>query len=317
MSDDSLDLKACEAILRRGSKSFHFASRLLPARLRGPTAAVYSFCRVTDTLIDADGASERDLAAVVRRLDRIYEGRPEDDPADRAFAEVVHRFDIPRAIPDALIEGYAWDLEGRTYERLPDVYAYCVRVGSTVGLMMSLLMEVRAPETLARAADLGIAMQLTNIARDVGEDAERERVYLPLAWLEDVAIAEWLRHPEATPAVRQAVRRLLAAADAAYFRAGSGIEELPSDCRLAIRAALLIYEDIGTEIRSADYDSVTRRAYTSLPRKVTLLYRAVRPAVSRGFLDPSLHGAHDGPLPGPEYGDLISAIAAGQVSPTA
>ena len=307
MSDGSTDLKACEAILRRGSRSFHFASRLLPARLRGPTAAVYAFCRVTDTFVDAEGASQKDLADVVRRLDRIYEGRPADDPVDRAFAEVVDRFDIPRTIPDALVEGYAWDLEGRSYEVLPDVYAYCVRVGSTVGLMMCLVMEVRGPATLARAADLGVAMQLTNIARDVGEDARRGRVYLPRSWLPGLPIEEWMRAPRPTPIVREAVRRLLAAADGTYVRAGSGIEDLPADCRLAIRAALLIYEDIGTQIRDHGYDSVTRRAYTSLARKVTLLYRAARPA-GRRMPDPSLHGGHGDALPSSEYDGLIASI---------
>lgn len=310
MKSDSADLRTCEAILKRGSKSFHFAARLLPARLRGPTAAMYSFCRVTDSLIDAEDASDRDLQAVVRRLDLIYEDRPDDDPVDRAFAEVVHRYTIPRAIPDALVEGYAWDLNGRTYDSIQDVYAYCVRVGASVGLMMSLLMEVRAPETLARAADLGVAMQLTNIARDVGEDAAQSRLYLPRSWLGDLAIDEWFRSPVANPTIRNAVQRLLACADATYERAGAGIEQLPSDSRLAIRAALLIYEDIGTEIRAAGYDSVSRRAFTSLPRKLTLLYRAARPLGSSTRLpDPSVHGEHSDVLPGPEYAHLIESVA--------
>lgn len=310
MSSESADLRTCEAILKRGSKSFHFASRLLPSRLRGPTAAVYSFCRVTDTVVDAEGASARDLQAVVDRLDRIYEGRPGDDPVDRAFAEVVQRYRIPRAIPDALVEGYEWDLNERTYDSLQDVYAYCVRVGSTVGLMMSLLMEVRSPVTLARAADLGVAMQLTNIARDVGEDAARNRLYLPQSWLGELAIEEWFKNPVANRPIREAVQRLLASADAIYVQAGAGIEQLPADSRLAIRAALLIYEDIGTEIRAAGYDSVSQRAFTSLPRKLTLLYRAARPVGSRVRLpDPSLHGEHAGVLPGPEYAHLIESTA--------
>jgi len=310
VSSESADLRACESILKRGSKSFHFASRLLPSRLRGPTAAVYSFCRVTDTLVDAEGASNKDLQAVVDRLDQIYAGRPGDDPVDRAFAEVVGRYGIPRAIPDALVEGYEWDLNERTYDSLQEVYAYCVRVGATVGLMMSLLMDIRSPATLARAADLGVAMQLTNIARDVGEDAARNRLYLPRSWLGDLAIKEWLRSPVANPPIRGAVRRLLASADAIYVRAGAGIEQLPADSRLAIRAALLIYEDIGTEIRAAGYDSVSQRAFTSLPRKLTLLYRAARPLGSSARLpDPSLHGEHVGVLPGPEYAHLIESTA--------
>ena len=105
------------------------------------------------------------------RLDQIYAGKPSDDPTDRAFADVVHRFAIPRAVPDALIEGFAWDAEGRHYQSLSDVTAYGVRVAGTVGVMMSLIMGERRPDALARAIDLGVAMQFSNIARDVEEDA--------------------------------------------------------------------------------------------------------------------------------------------------
>jgi phytoene synthase len=313
---DTSDLVACEQILKEGSKSFHFASRLLPARLRGPTAAMYSFCRITDSIVDADGASTRDLESLVARLDGIYAGEPADEPVDRAFSKVVSRYGIPRAIPDALLEGFEWDLGARDYGDLPELYEYCVRVGSTVGLMMSLLMDVRSADTLARAADLGVAMQLTNIARDVGEDAGRGRFYLPRDWIggSDDEIEAWLRSPVPSDSMREGVRRLLACADAVYARAGSGIEWLPADCRLAIRSALLMYENIGTEIRRAGYDSVTRRAYTSLPRKLTLLYRAARPSRSSTRLpDQSVHGKHEGPYPGPEYERLVEA-AAGSMS---
>jgi len=176
--------------------------------------------------------------------------------------------------------------------------------------MMSLLMEVRSSEALVRAADLGVAMQLTNIARDVGEDAERGRIYLPRDWLGGSSgdSEAWLARPIPSDSIREGTRRMLACADAVYGRAAEGIRSLPTDCRLAIRAALLIYEDIGTEIRENGYDSVTRRAFTSLPRKLTLLYRAVRPSTSGLRLpDPSLHGAHEGPMPGPEYAELVAA----------
>ena len=109
-------------------------------------------------------------------------------PADRALADIVHRYAIPRALPEALLEGLEWDARAQRYEDLDALCAYAARVAGSVGAIMSVLMGVRAPEVVARACDLGIAMQLTNIARDVGEDARRGRVYLPLQWLRSAGI---------------------------------------------------------------------------------------------------------------------------------
>jgi phytoene synthase len=104
-----------------------------------------------------------------------YEGRPFDAPADRAFAAIIEQFEMPRALPEALLEGLAWDATERRYEALEELYGYSARVASAVGAMMCVLMGVRDENALARACDLGVAMQLTNIARDVGEDARERR----------------------------------------------------------------------------------------------------------------------------------------------
>jgi phytoene synthase len=147
--------------------------------VRDSATALYAFCRLADDAIDEGdtetGARTRALATLAQRLDAAYTGRPHDDPADRAFAQIVAQHHIPRAVPEALLEGFAWDLQGRRYETLADLHDYAARVAGTVGVMMAMLMGVRAPAALARACDLGIAMQLTNIARDVGEDARAGR----------------------------------------------------------------------------------------------------------------------------------------------
>jgi 15-cis-phytoene synthase len=138
-----------------------------------------------------------------------YRGTPLPLPADRAFAETVARFDIPRAIPAALLEGLAWDAESRRYATLADLHAYAARVAGTVGVMMALVMGVREPAALARACDLGAAMQLTNIARDIGEDARAGRLYLPLEWLAEAGIDAdaFLADPRFTPALGGVKRR--------------------------------------------------------------------------------------------------------------
>ena len=304
------DLAACRAILARGSKSFHAASRALPARLVDPVAAFYAFCRVSDDLVDDSEAPRAALAVLHARLDGIYSGTPAALAEDRALAWVAREFGVPREPIDALLEGYLWDAEGRDYETLSDVCAYAVRVASSVGLVMTALMMgrdgARDASTLARAADLGVAMQLTNIARDVGEDARRGRLYLPRAWLreEDVEPDAWLRAPRFVPGVGRATARLLDHAEVLYARAAPGIERLPADCRAAIRAASAIYADIGRVVRENGYDAVSARAVTSGARKAWLLAGALagrrRPSDVEGVID-------DAPLP--EASALIEAVA--------
>ncbi|HMO73604.1 MAG TPA: phytoene/squalene synthase family protein, partial [Paracoccaceae bacterium] len=210
------DMAACRAAIRTGSLSFHAASRLLPTGVREPALALYAFCRLADDAVDegaeAEGADKtRAVLALAARLDSVYAGRPRNAPADRAFAAVVERFEMPRALPDALIEGLAWDAEGRRYRDLSGVLSYSARVAAAVGAMMCVLMRVRGADALARACDLGLAMQLTNIARDVGEDARAGRLYLPAAWFADAGMdpAACLADPQPVPEIRAMTARLL------------------------------------------------------------------------------------------------------------
>jgi phytoene synthase len=136
--------------------------------------------------------------------------------------------------------------------------------------MMCVLMRVRDPDALARACDLGVAMQLTNIARDVGEDARMGRIYLPLDWLAEAGIdpLNFTRDPLPDAALRAMVKRLLAEADRLYLRSESGINALPVKARTGIWAARLIYAGIGRQVRQNGYDSITMRARTSVAQKL-------------------------------------------------
>lgn len=305
------DMAACRAMIRTGSLSFHAASRLLPARVRDPALALYAFCRVADDDVDEVQDKAHAVLRLRERLDLIYAGRPEDRPSDRAFAAVVRDFDMPRALPDALLEGLAWDAMGRRYASLADLHAYSARVASAVGVMMCVLMRVRDPDALARAADLGLAMQLTNIARDVGEDARAGRLFLPLDWLEEAGIEpeRFLADPRPSPALARVTARLLAVADDLYRRASTGVSSLPADCRLGIAAARHIYAAIGTQVARAGHDSVTTRARTSRGQKLALMGRAVASAgLTHVMPRPALLHAR----PVPEVAFLIEA--AGQRS---
>ncbi len=282
---DLADLLACEVMLRAGSKSFFAASRVLPPRLRLPAGAIYGFCRVADDAIDEGADPRASLGELQERLDRVYGSDPIDHPVDRALSVVCREYELPKVAFEALLEGFAWDVEGRRYTTLPELRAYCVRVASTVGILMAALMGERRPMVLARACDLGVAMQLTNIARDVGEDAREGRVYLPLEWLEEIgsSATELTDDPSYTPELGGLVRRLLQTAAPLYRRADDGIRQLPRDCRVSIYAASLIYEDIGRVIEDNGYDSFARRAVTGVPAKLARIGLALSaPAWSRG-----------------------------------
>lgn len=276
------DLRHCRELLRNGSRSFFAASWLLPQSYRLPIMALYAFCRVADDEIDRLGAGPGALEALDERLRRIYENRPCNDPVDRAFADVVRMYGIPREIPAALFEGFAWDLDNRSYANLSDVYAYSARVAGTVGTMLAIIMGVRQPSLLGRACDLGVAMQLTNIARDVGEDARAGRLYLPRDRLaaHGVDPDRFLSNPEFSPAVGRVTGELLHAAEALYARADWGLSMLPKSCRPAMFAARTIYAEIGREVEANGFDSVSQRAIVPGRRKVFLLGQAVASAVT-------------------------------------
>jgi 15-cis-phytoene synthase len=282
-SVDAADIDACRETLRGGSRSFFAASLLLPRRVAAPASALYAFCRLADDLVDENGGTADAIAHLRHRLGRAYAGQPLPHAVDRAFAETIERHAIPRALPEALIEGLAWDAEGRRFEDLSGVYAYSARVAGAVGAMMAVIMGARAPDAVARACDLGVAMQLTNICRDVGEDARNGRIYLPLQWMRDAGHdpEAWLRAPIADAAIRGIVQRLLNHADELYARAVSGIAQLPAGCRPGVHAARMLYAEIGREVERGGLDPLSRRAVVPMRRKLRLVAAAMAASVAR------------------------------------
>jgi phytoene synthase len=284
------DLLACVDLMRGGSKSFFAASRLLPQRMRAASIALYAFCRVADDLVDQAQERGEDVQASLQqlrdRLDDVYRDQPQSFVEDRALAVVVHQYELPRGLLDALLEGFAWDAQARTYETLEDVHAYGARVAGSVGAMMCWIMGARSASTLARACELGVAMQLTNIARDVGEDARNGRLYLPRQWMRQAGLEpqEWLAQPSASPALQQVVERLLQEADRLYRLSTAGVANLPRDCRAAILAARLIYAEIGHQLRRDGLNPVDRRAVVATSRKMVLLGRAWLPVTPSAAL---------------------------------
>lgn len=303
-SDHRGDLAACRALLRGGSRSFDAAARLLPARVHEPASALYAFCRVADDLIDEAGIGPDVVRA---RVDGLYAGRVPPGLAyapDRALARVVQEYGLPRVLLDALLEGFAWDTAGRRYRNLAELQDYAARVAGTVGAMMAVVMGATDAEAVARACDLGVAMQLSNIARDVGEDARAGRLYLPTDWLDEAGIDRdaWLRDPVHSPALAHCIERLLGAAEDAYARAVPGIALLPRDCRPGIGTAARLYREIGRRVAAHGYDSVTRRAVVPGATKLVLVARSTLRAAWPHVAPAAA------PLPATQF--LVSAVAA-------
>ena len=272
------DMSECRRLLSHGSKSFYIASHFLPKGVRESASGLYAFCRIADDLVDLGDDPRRALTSLHRRLDFIYDGRPENYPIDRVLSQIVIDHKLPRGLLDALLEGFEWDTDGRVYHTLAEVCDYGARVAGTVGVMMAILMGVKDHATLARAADLGVAMQLTNICRDVGEDARAGRLYLPHDLLHEAGIDPdgFLCNPAPSAQLTQVIQQILVEAERRYELADEGIRQLPRGCRPGILAARRLYAEIGHTVALNGYESIHQRAIVSLPRKLGILLGLIR-----------------------------------------
>jgi phytoene synthase len=248
-------------MMRDGSRSFAGAARLFPPRMREAAVLLYAWCRHCDDQIDGEALGQRGApgndAARRQRLEWLRErtrrslrGESMSDPVFIAFQRVVHEYAIPERLPLELLEGFAMDVDGRRYPDVDALRVYCYHVAGTVGLMMAHVMGIRDAWTLDRAQDLGIALQMTNIARDVLDDAWTGRVYLPLCWLEEAGVpAGEVAEPRNRPRVAAVVARLLAEADRYYASGDRGIGRLPLRCAWAVAVARDVYSAIGWRVR--------------------------------------------------------------------
>jgi phytoene synthase len=316
-------VEALLRVLSAGSRSFSLAGRLLRPGQRAAAAAVYAWCRRADDAIDdaPEGEAPARLAMLRAELDALYApdgpiatgswarspGR--DELALRAFAQIARERSIPRQYPDELVRGMEMDVVGQRYATVADLELYCYRVASTVGLMMCHVMGIKHDRALEPAAHLGVALQLTNIARDVLEDWHMGRLYLPQEWLGDAGPDLLARlqaaGPHADPGelprrwraeVTGATRRLLVLADRYYHSADGGLPDLPFTSAAAIRSARWIYRAIGTEVWRRDFDVWQGRAVVRTRRKLYLLGRSV--ALEGAWAPLRLRRTRGGKVPG-------------------
>jgi phytoene synthase len=273
-------LQQCREIMTRGSKSFSLAAKLFDAQRRDAAVFLYGWCRYCDDQIDEAGKAG-DRAELGRRLKALRDKtasafgfEPQREPVFIALQYIAHRYGIPAHYALELIEGMAMDVRGTRYTTLRELLLYCYRVAGTVGLMMSHVMGLRDESALRNAADLGIAMQLTNIARDVIEDAALGRVYLPSAWLDEAKIpAEHIGAPQYRDKLAMLTLRLLHEADRYYRSADAGLWHLSFRSACAVSAARQIYAEIGALLINRGAHAWDRRSYVTGARKLWVVLR--------------------------------------------
>ncbi len=260
--------------IQKGSTSFAAAAKLFHPSVREDAYLLYAWCRHCDDEIDGQVMGHGSvglnpvlagvkLAELADQTRRALAGEPMPDTAFAAFQRVALRHGMAARYPLDLLEGFRMDVEGRTYQTLEETLLYAYHVAGVVGVMMAQVMGVQDLPTLRRAADLGLALQLTNIARDVIEDAKGGRVYLPTEWLgaaggKPAAVAD----PANRAAVFAATQKLLAAAEPYYASARWGLKALGFRSAWAIAAARGVYRQIGVKVLANGPAGMDGRAVT-------------------------------------------------------
>jgi 15-cis-phytoene synthase len=281
-------------VLAHHGRSFNFASRLMPPEVREPVRRVYAFCRLVDDTVDRapdSRVAEMRLEVLARRAREAWEAAARSAPSSNgkreppwfplAMAE-MREAEVPWSVVERLMEGVRSDLHPRRFANMEGLRWYTHRVAGVVGLWMAGLAGCRDPWSLEMADELGHAMQLTNIARDVGADLALGRLYLPADLLarhgldEEGVRALARRQAPVSPAWAAVMEELMGQADAGYGAAFQAIPHLPPGFRKAVAVAARVYQGIQDEIRRNDYDTLRRRAHTGPLRKSVLAVGALR-----------------------------------------
>jgi 15-cis-phytoene synthase len=284
----NLDQSEARAIIVAHSKSFSLASLLLGRTMRADAEALYAYCRRADDAIDLAPPAEQAAALreLRRELDAIYGGGFVAHPAAAGLQKLALARELPHDYPAALLEGFELDVSGRRYATLDELLHYCWCVAGSVGAMMCHVLGVARERAIVHGAHLGMAMQLTNICRDVAEDWERGRLYVPHRWLPALELRGAAPPPALHEPLAVAVKRLLTEADKLYRSGELGLRYLPPRARFAVAAARRLYAGIGQELRARDFDVLGGRAVVPGARKLACVARAgldtvVNPGVPR------------------------------------
>lgn len=263
---------ASARLTRRSRTSFYYAFQVLPAAKRRAIYALYSFCRVVDDCVDdEDGEGEAGLSRWLEEVDRCYSGRPATE-LGRDLTKALARFPIPRACLEEIVAGCRMDLTTARYETFADLCVYCRRVASAVGLASIEVFGYAEEDTRVYAAELGLALQLTNILRDVGSDAERGRIYIPLEDLRRFGVSEHeilsaSRGTPRTPGLESLLRFQAERARAHHDRTRALLPARDRRSMIAAEIMRAVYRAVLEEVVGRGYPLVGPRVSLSQPRK--------------------------------------------------
>jgi 15-cis-phytoene synthase len=289
LHDAQLDAayRYCRRVNSQHGKTFYLATALLPAWKRPAVHALYGFARHADDLVDHPAPGDPPAARLARLRDELTDalaGRPARHPTVRAVADTVHRYGLDHRYLKAFLDSMANDLVVARYPTFDDLREYMWGSASVIGLQLLPVLGVDGALAEAEpfASDLGIAFQLTNFIRDIGEDYRRGRIYLPQDSLTEHAVTEsMLTSSVSSPQLKSLVQAAVARARSFYSRAEPGIELLAADARDCVRTAFVLYGEILIQIERADYDVLRQRAAVSRARRLRVGlagYRAARRA---------------------------------------
>ncbi len=288
--DDEKLMKAyahCRAITKHHAKTFYMATRFLPNHKQRSIFAIYGLCRYLDDLVDEgeDLMFQKKIShlEIIEKLDvfkaklvNTYKGIEQHDPILTAFADTLNRFDISIDLPLLLMEGVKMDLVKSRYDNFDELYDYSYKVASVVGLMTTEVFGYSKNAAIKHAVDLGIAMQLTNILRDVGEDLERDRIYLPREDLDLFNISEAdLFDRNVSDNFTMFMQFQIKRAREYYESADLGISMLSRDSRLPVCLARENYSRILNKIEENSYDVFSNRAFLNSTEKLSMVPRVM------------------------------------------
>jgi phytoene synthase len=272
--DDSYDY--CCKVARKRAKNFYYSFLLLGRQQRKSMCAIYAFMRYCDDLSDEPGATHAAIDRWRLEMENALEGRFSDHPVWPAFHHTVRRFEIPHKYFREMIEGVASDLEPRHIETFEELYRYCYQVASVVGLTTVHIFGFDTPNALPLAEKCGVAFQLTNILRDIREDLERGRVYLPAEDLEQFGITEAdLRAGKRTPAFLELMRFEAARARGYYKESQPLLDLIHPRSRRSLWALITIYSKLLERIERGGFDVFSRRVRLSSVEKSWIVARAL------------------------------------------
>jgi len=260
------------AVTREHAKTFYFASRFLPKDKRNAAYAIYAICRITDDTVDNDAIPSRsvNLRSIEEKIESVYRDTQLSDSSLLAFKETVNKYNIPRRYFDELIQGMYMDLNKSRYENFDELYTYCYRVAGVVGSIMLKIFGSHHQEAERYAIDLGIAMQLTNILRDIKEDFKRGRIYLPKDEMERFNMSEnHISEEKVDESFIALLKCQIGRARDYYNSSAKGIKMINSMMsRFVVCIMKDIYAGILTSIENNGYDIFSHRAHVDTGKKL-------------------------------------------------